>query len=516
MHAAHRVAKNTGILYIRMAITVFISLYSTRVVLSALGVSDFGLFNLVGGIIAMLGFLNASMASATQRFMSFAQGAGDIDRVKRIFNMSAVLHLAIAFFILLVLEILGFFLFHGILNIAENRIAVAKLLFQFMVISTLFTVISVPYEAVITSHENMLFFTVLGVIEAVLKLGIAIYVLHSTFDHLIMYGILMVVLSLFLLILRGIYCHRKYSECEINIRKNYNRKLLGEMTGFAGWNFLGTSSSMLANYGQGIVINIFFGTVVNAAQGIAGQVNGQLAVFATTLVKALNPIIDKSEGAGNRALMLKATMMGSKVSFFLMMALSIPFLIEAPFILKIWLKNVPEYAVIFCRLLLIRNLIEQLFIPVVSAIGAEGNIKGYQIRASILTFFPLLLSYILFKLQYPPYALYMVFIIYSIFASSIILYYAWKNCQLSISEFFGSVIMRCFFSFGLIFVFSSIPVFLSEPGFIRLATVLLLSIVLFLIVVIFIGFTSDERLKIKEMRVLLSDKLGISKFVFKS
>ena len=353
--AIHRVATNTGILYARMAITVFISLYATRLTLNALGIEDFGLYNLVGGVIAMLGFLNASMASATQRFMSFAQGEGDLDKIKRIFNMSTLLHLGIAVAVVIVFEVAGYFFFNGLLNIEPARLPIAKLVYQFMVASTLFTIISVPYEAVITSHENMLFFAITGVIESALKLGIALYITYgtldlpthlsyttehlnitySTFDNLVIYGLLMALLTVLMLLVKRIYCHKKYPECEISFKKHYNKTLLMQISGFAGWSFLGSASSMIANYGQGLVMNIFFGTTINAAQGIAGQISGQLGVFSTTLIKALNPMIDKAEGAGDRSLMLKATMMGSKVSFFLLMVIYIPFLIEMPYILKL-------------------------------------------------------------------------------------------------------------------------------------------------------------------------------------
>jgi O-antigen/teichoic acid export membrane protein len=291
--------------------------------LAALGLSDFGLFNVVGGVIAMLGFLNSSMAAATQRFMSFAQGAGDVEKVKRIFNMSTLLHWGIAIVILLVLEIAGYFFFNGVLNIAPERLSAAKMIYQFMVVSTLFTVISVPYEAVITSHENMMVYAISGIIEAVLKLGIALYITYSSQDHLVAYGFLMATLSIFLLLIRRIYCHRYYAECVLKLREYYDQPLLKEMSGFAGWSFLGAASSMIAGYGQAIVLNIFLGTKINAAQGIAGQISGQLGVFALTLTKVLNPLIDKSEGSGNRSQMIRGTLTGSKISFFLLQFLYI-------------------------------------------------------------------------------------------------------------------------------------------------------------------------------------------------
>lgn len=497
MQAAHRVAKNTGILYARMAITVFISLYATRLVLAALGVADFGLFNVVGGVVAMLGFLNSSMAAATQRFMSYAQGEGDLEKVKRIFNMSTILHAGIAVLMVLVLEIAGYFFFNGILNIAPERVEVAKIIYHFMVVSTFFTVLSVPYEAVITSHENMLFYAIVGIIEAVLKLGIALYLAYSAYDHLIAYGLLMAILAIFLLILRRIYCHRYYAECVLDFRKYYEKTLMKEISSFAGWSLLGAASSMLANYGQIIVINVFFGSIVNAAQGIAIQVGGQLSAFANTMLKALNPIIDKSEGAGNRLLMLKATMSGSKISFFLLMFFYIPVLIEMPYIFKLWLKDVPEYAILFCRLGLIRNLIEQLFITLTSAIAAVGNIRKYQIYNSVLNFFPLVISYILFLFYYPVYTLYIVFIIYAVIGGMLVLSFAKSDCELSISLYLKNVVIPSVVSFVLIFILSYTPFLFNFDQNLRLLLVISISSISFLIVFWFIGFNNEERLMVK-------------------
>lgn len=480
-----------------MAITVFISLYSTRLVLSTLGVADFGIYNLVGGVIAMLGFLNSSMAAATQRFISFAQGAGDIEKVKRIFNMSSLLHWFIAILVLLLFESVGYYLFHFVLNISPDRISAAKLIYKFMIVSTIFTVISVPYEAVITSHENMLVYAVLGIVEAVLKLAIAVFISYSSIDHLLLYGLLMAIISILLLIVRRIYCHRNYAECVLNFKIYFDKPILKNISGFALWSLLGSSTNLIINYGQGILINVFFGTVVNSAQGISAQISGQLNVLATTLIKALKPIIDKNEGAGNRSSMLKAALVGSKVSFFLLIIIYIPFIIELPYIFKLWLKNVPDYSIIFCSLLLIRNLIEQLFIPLVAAINAEGNIKGYQKSSSFLLLFPLLVSYVLFRLNYPPYALYIVFVVYSLIASCIILYYANINCNLSIKIFLIDVVLKCLIVFSVVFIIAYIPHLLLNDGLIRLLLVGLFTIVPFFIIIFIFGFSNDEIAKIK-------------------
>ena len=499
MEAAKRVAKNTGILYARMAITVFISLYSTRLILAALGVADFGLFNLVGGVISMLGFLNSSMAAATQRFMSFAQGKGDLDKVKRIFNMSSLLHWGIAVLVLFLLEGAGYFFFHGVLNIAPNRMDVAKLIYQFMVISTLFTVISVPYEAVITSHENMMVYAVMGIIEAVLKLGIALYITYSAIDHLVMYGILMAALSIFILIIKRIYCHRVYEECHLHVKQYYDKPLLQEMSGFAGWSLLGSSSSMFAAYGQGVIINIFFGTIVNAAQGIANQVSGQLGVFAGTMQKALNPMIDKSEGAGDRQLMLKASMMGSKISFFLLMLTFIPVLIEMPYIFQLWLKNIPNYAILFCRLLLIKNLIEQSYNTLSATIAAVGNIKKFQLINSIVNILPLIISYLLFYNGFPAYFLYINFLIYSVFQALIVIYFAKVYCGMSVMTYMKEVIFRCWLSLFLVGALSYIPLYFLEIGLARIYILLPLSFIFSIVIISLFGFTKEEKLKLTKI-----------------
>jgi O-antigen/teichoic acid export membrane protein len=353
-------------------------------------------------------------------------------------------------------------------------------------------------------------------VESILKLAIALYItygvmnlpvgltmstenlgiIYSTFDKLIIYGFLMAVLSVLMLLVRRVYCHRKYAECEFNFKKYYNKGLFRQISHFVGWSFLGSSSSMVANYGQGIVMNVFFGTAVNAVQGVAVQVSGQLSVFSNTLVKALNPIIHKSEGAGDRALMIKATMMGSKVSFFLLMVLHVPILIEMPYILSLWLKNVPDFTVIFCRLLLIRTLIEQLFIPLASAISAVGNIKYFQISTSMLSFFPLVIAYILFEFGHPPFALYIVFIVYSILFAIITLYFSKKICQLPLPNFFFNVIVRCVVAFILILALSLVPYYLIEDDLFRLIIVILTCIFSYVVIVYSIGFSSEERAKI--------------------
>lgn len=493
MQAAHRVAKNTGILYTRMAITIFISLYSTRLLLSGLGANDFGLFNVIGGSIAMLGFLHASMASSSQRFMSHAQGSGDVDKMINIFNVSFTLHLLIGFIVFFVLEIAGLFFFSGFLNIPPDRLFVAKIVYQCVIVSTLFSIISVPYDAVINAHENMLLYSITSIIEALCKLGIAVYISKTTFDRLLVYAILTASLSVSLLLFQRIYCHIKYVECKINLVKYFDKTLFKAMTNFGGWSFLGSFVGLVGNYGSGILINIFFTPIVNAAQGIANQINGQVGAFSTIMLQALNPAIVKSEGAGNRGLVLKATMTGSKLAFSLFALFCIPIFIEMPYILKIWIKSFPQDTVIFCRLLLIKSLLEQPFYVLITSIGAQGNIKKPILIKSIILILPLPITYFLYRMGQPPYIIYVVFIACNLLKDFLNLYFAHTNLGLSISTFFKEVIVRCILITLIIFSLSYLPLFYLNQGLERLAIVLFLSFTTFLISFYFILINNQEQ-----------------------
>jgi Na+-driven multidrug efflux pump len=493
MQAANRVAKNTAILYARMAITMFISLYATRLIINALGSKDFGVFNVVGGSIAMLTFLNGAMAGATQRFMSYTQGEGNVEKQKMIFNVSVVLHFIIGLLVVILLEIVGYFLFDGILKIEETRLFAAKSIFHFLAISTFFTIISVPYDAVINAHENMLLVAIMGIFESLMKLGVALYVAYTSFDKLILYGALMAGIAIILMVTQRIYCHIKYEEVELKPKKYFDKQLLIEMTGFAGWNFVATTASMLSNYGQGIVLNMFFGTIVNAAQGVANQINGQLGAFSGNMLKALNPMIVKREGAGDRSAMINASLTGAKFSYFLLLAFSLPIIIEMPYILKIWLKIVPEYTIIFCQFALVISLIEQLFITLSTAISATGKIKGLKITVSILSFASILIAYWLFYKGFPPIFLYYVFILGILIRSGLVLLYAKKQCGLSISYFLKDVLIKSLIITAILTSIEISTLLLLTQGIVRLGIIFSVHILLFPFCIFYLGLNEREK-----------------------
>jgi O-antigen/teichoic acid export membrane protein len=436
MSTSSRVIKNTGYLYAKMGITMFISLYTTRLILNSLGASDFGIFNIVGGAIAMLGFLNSAMASATQRFMSYAEGAGNKKNEKYIFNVSIILHFTLSIIVGIALLITGFFFFNGILNIPKGRIFAAEIVYGSLIISTMFTIMTVPYDATMNAHENMKYYAFVGIVESILKLAVAFVTVYILSDKLIVYGTLMACIPLITLTIMRIYCHRHYEECIISPRKYWNKSMAKEITSFAGWNFFNSAASIVTQYGLGIVLNSFFGTILNAAMGVANQLSGMLMAFSNNMTKALNPVIVKSAGSGEDEKMINASLIGCKYSYFLIAVFSIPFIFEMPYILKLWLKNIPNWAILFCQLQLIRSLMEGLTGYIPTLVTAKGNIKGMSISKSILSILPLLLTFISFLKGSSPYWLYIWWIIcWGVLNDIVSLYYANILCELRIKDY---------------------------------------------------------------------------------
>ncbi len=442
MKSANKVVINTGILYARMLITVGISLYSTRLVLEALGPVDYGVFNLVAGVIAMLSFLNTAMATSTQRFLSFFQGKNDLKMQKSVFSNSLLLHIGIGLLVVTALEVSGFFLFGGFLNISADRIEVARMIYHFMSVTVFFTIVSVPFTGLLVAHENMLWVAVVNIAETVLKLIIAwvLYIVDQ--DKLMVYGLLTAGISIASFLLYAIYCLGRYENCTLKGVFSVDKKMMGDLTSFAGWNLFGSLCSLGRAQGLAILLNIFFGTVVNAAYAIANQVAAQLNFFSLTLLRAINPQIMKSEGAENREKMLRLSMIGSKFGFFLLAFIAIPCIFEMNTILHLWLKDVPDYTVGFCSLMLCATLINQLTIGLQSAVQATGKVKAYQAVVGSVLLLALPLAWFLLKSGYPVYSVFIGYCVIELIACTLRLFFLKSIAGLSISLYFSNVIYK--------------------------------------------------------------------------
>ena len=483
-----------------MGITILLSLYTTRLILNGLGASDFGIYNLVGGSIAMLGFLNTAMASATQRFMSYAEGAGDTEKKITIFNISLVLHFVSSILVGLLLLIAGLIFFNGFLDVPEERIFAAKIIYACLIISTMFSVMTVPYDAVMNAHENMKYYALIGIFESILKLIVAIVCIYTTSDKLVVYGILMSIIPFVTLTIMRYYCHNKYSECRIKIRKSWDKVLAKKMISFAGWNLIGTSTSMIGNYGLNIVINNFFGVVLNAVVGITSQLCGIIVTFSSNMLKALNPVITKTEGAGERDKMLQLSSTGNKMSFIILSIISMPLLIETNYILKLWLVNIPEWTVLFVKLQIIRGLAEQLTFVYHTSINAHGNIRTYNIIISIVNIIPIVLTYLLFSLGAEPYIMYIITIsVFGIFVSGLRVYFMHQNCGLSYYNYIRKELLPLIVSTICCLVLCYHVTFLSTNNIFRLILVILTSTIGGGICYYIFTFNSSEKLIIKRI-----------------
>lgn len=411
MRAANRVILNTCILYGNMVFNACFALLSTRWILEALGQSDFGIYNLVGGVIAMFSFLNVAMVAATQRFLSYSIGQNHQEIIKETFKCSVILHLVIGFIVLLIFELLGGYFMHYQLDIPSGRIDEAMVVLHCLSVTSFFTIITVPYQAVLNAHENMIVIALISMLESALKILIALTLLKYMGDRLILYAVLMMALMVSGLIINRVYCWKHYPEVRIKWRSKIDTSLFKKMFSFAGWNFIGSISSLLRNQGLAMMMNTFFGVIINAAYGIATQVNGQAQFFSRTIIRALQPQVVKSEGAGNRERMIRLALTTCKIPFLMLSIVVAPLIAEMPFILSIWLKSVPDNTVNFCSMFLLITLLMQVKMGLSIAIDSVGKIKWYQIVCGGLHFIVLPLAYFCYKLGLnPTWGMYVVFI----------------------------------------------------------------------------------------------------------
>ncbi|MGN6435065.1 MAG: hypothetical protein ACTHMM_00975 [Agriterribacter sp.] len=501
--------------YGKMIITIILALYSTRVVLSGLGASDFGIYNLVAGVIAMLSFLNTSMTISTQRYLSYYMGGKDFEKLKAVFKSSVFLHLIIAAIIVLILEIVGIYLFNNVLKIPADRMNAAKIAFHCMVASTFFSINAVPYDASINAHEDLGFDAIIGVLDSLLKLAIAFWILETNYDKLIMYGALIAIVTVIIRVIKSMYCLKRYTECKVSLfnTENFNTSIFKEMISFAGWNTFGAIMSVCRNQGIAVVLNIFLGTVVNAAYGIANQVNSQVSSFSGSLTKSLNPQIIKSEGEGDRERMLRLAMTASKFSFFLFLFFCIPLIIEMPYVLTIWLGNVPEHTVAFCRLALIVSLMLQLSNGLMIAIQSVGKIKTYTTVVSFLLLLNLPISYLMLKMGFAPEYVFIVAIVLEATALVSRVLLAKMITGLKPALYVLRVLMPSVICFVLIFLISSCSTLLfQQPSFFRFLTTCAISVTLLPFIIWFSGTDKGEKIKIENLMKALATKLSVKEY----
>ena len=440
---ANRLIVNTAWLYGKIVVNLVVLLLTTRIILHGLGQTDYGIFNIVGGAIAMLGFLNSAMAQTTQRFLNYCEGQGDSFKLKQIYNVSIVLHIIIAILVGSVLSIIGYFFFEDLVNIPIQRLDASRIVYSCLVVSTIVTVLSSPYDALINSHENFKLFALISILENLLKLAAAVACLFSSQDKLIIYGVLIGSIPLITMAIKYFYCHRNYSECVFRPATYYSRAVIKEMSSFVGWNLLGITSYLVGYHGQSLVLNRFFGVLVNASQGVSAQVGSAYTTLSNHALKVISPILTKSEGENNKEKVYYYTLVGCRVPYMLAVAIAIPIFLLAPEILDLWLVEVPVWALIFLRLQIVRHMVDLLFKNLSTSIYAQGSIRMFSLVSSILYLLPLVISALFFYHGYPPYYLYLVWIAAALLQGFSALYFCHRSTGLPIRTFMVEVFFTC-------------------------------------------------------------------------
>ena len=405
---SRRIAKNTLLLYFRMLLMMFIGLFTTRIVLKALGVEDYGVYNAVGGVVTVFTFLTNSISSAISRYLAFEIGRSDMDKLKKVFSTSVVMQIAIALIIIILTETAGMWFLNHKMNIPDGRMVAAHWVLQCSLGVLVINLMAVPFNATIIAHEKMSAFAAISIVEAVLKLGVALLLYVSVFDKLQTYAVLMLAVALIVRFCYGAYCKRHFEESRGALV--YDGALMKEMSGMAGWNFFGSSAYVFNTQGVNLVTNMFFGVAVNAARGFATQVEGIVKQFVTNFLTALNPQITKTWAAGDKKYCFELVGKGIKYSYLVVLAFALPLLFEAEMLLHIWLGTVPELSAVFVRLVVIGLFFDIVTNPLVTLALATGDVKKYYLVTGLVSYLVLPIVWVLFKLGAAAVWAYVVFI----------------------------------------------------------------------------------------------------------
>lgn len=396
-----RIAKNTLMLYFRMIFVMVIKLFTSRVILQVIGIEDYGVYNLVAGIIVLFSFLNAAMNGASQRYFNIALGENNLLKFKTYFCNAVNAHFIISLFSVIICEVLGVYLLNNNLNIPENRLFATKVIFQIAIITSVFNIIRTPYNAVIIAFERMSFYAYISIVEVILNLGIVFLLKIINYDKLITYSVLVLAISVIIFIVYVIYCYKYYEVARYKL--SFNKTIVKEIISFSSWSTLSSFANIGVKQGFNIILNLFYGVTLNAAIGIMNQVSSAIYSFIQNFQIAVNPQLIKSYASNDNAYLKKLFYSSSKVSYYLLYIISMPIILCMDEVLYIWLKNVPEYTASLCTLAIFALCVNSLGGPIWTVIQASGKIKRYQIFISVVTLLNLPLYYLILYIGLPPF-----------------------------------------------------------------------------------------------------------------
>lgn len=486
-----RIAKNTLYLYARMLIVMAVSLFTVRVVLNALGAEDYGINNVVGGVVTMFSFLTSTMISASQRFFAFYLGQKNYPKLADYFSMSFWCYLGLIVIVVVLAETLGLWFVKTQLTIPKDRMDAALWVYQCSIISFSFSVLTIPYNSMIIAREKMNIYAIGGLLEVFLKLGAAYCVFISPFDKLKVYAVLSCLMMSSVNVFYILYGYRNYSECRV--KKLWNRGIFKDVVSYSGWSLFGAIAGVFRSQGINILLNLFFTPVVNAARAIAYQVNNAINLFVTNFYKAVQPQIIKYHAAGEHDEQIKLIFRSSRFCFYLIFFLSLPVLLETPFILTLWLKNIPENTVLFTRLVIITAIIDSTAYPLQTSISATGNIKYFQIVTGGLLIMNLPVAWLFLKKGYPPEVTMYIAITISIIAQITRVFFARHYNKMSVRKYTIKVLFPIVAVIVSSIILPMIVWHFMDECFARFISVGIACVLSTVISVLFIGITTEER-----------------------
>lgn len=498
MNSSQRIIVNTIAQYVRTVVNIVLSLYTVRIILNTLGVVDYGIYSLIAGVTAMLAFLTNALVTTTQRYMSFFQGKNDVEKMKEVFSNSEFLHIVLGLLLVFALFSLTPVLFDGFLNVPKERIDASRFLYLIIVIILFVTFCTAPYRALLISHENILYISIVDILDGVLKLVLVLLLPIIQYDHLIVYGLLLLVVQLFNMFALGIYAFYKYEECIFPRISLLNRQYFKDLSSFSGWVIYGTGCAMTRTQGIAIVVNKFLSTVANASYGLGLQVSGAISTVSTALLNAMRPQIVKEEGAGNHQLAMERSFVLCKFSFYLMAFICIPCVVEMPRLLELWLKEVPEYAVLFARMSLIAGLADSLTLGLSVTNEAIGNVKQYNLVIASLKLLALPMSWLSVYLTGNPIFIAISFVGMEIITAYVRLPFLKKTGGLVIHEFLRDITTKEILPLLSITLVSVFVTMIFDSSY-RFVVNFLLSSVVFLIAILLFGLTAKEKIMAKNV-----------------
>lgn len=492
----NRIAKNSLYMAIRMVIVLLITLYTTRVVLKVLGVEDYGVYNVVCGFVSMFTFLNTSMSNGIQRFFNFELGKNGEEGANKVYNTALLIQFILAIIIIALTESFGMWYLHNKMVVPLNRMIAAEWIFQSSILSFLFTIMQAPYTAAVMAHERMDFFAVISVLDSILKLAIVFAIPYLPGDQLILYGVLFAAISVLNFNLYYIYCKRNFSE--IKIRILFDRRLFRSMLGFSGWNIFGSLSGVMKEQGINLVINFFCGPVVNAARGVAQQINSGLQSFVQNITVPVRPQMVQAYAQGNETRAMNLTFSVSKFSCFLLYMMALPIIMEIDYILKIWLgDNIPEHTSAFVIIVIVTSFFNNLNAAISNVVHATGKMKKYQLTLGLIGISTVPCAFVAMRFGASPEMALLTTTVSMVIAQCFALVILKTLVSFSIVDYCKQVLNPFIMVVVISFFIPLLPHYLLEEGFLRLMIVAIVSLVSSIIAVLIIGLNSSEKSMLK-------------------